>query len=257
MFKHKTEIQPENKSNELKSIIDFEEEKKSYLTLPIYASIKQKVLGKKADSTKEEVIELLKNLELFNGLTRREFKKIYALCHIREYKKNEYLFNEGNPSSALFIVKTGKVSIQKTIVEEKKAEHLNLKKHNSKLVNNYNTQVYAEAIEGDLFGEMSLVEDNAVRTTDAICVEPATLLVLFRHDIFNFFDKEQGLGNKILKNFIRLQGYKLKENSRELLVAKLNNEKLACYINNLQQSSSSKIKTAEEVLQDSMLGNGG
>ena len=29
MFKHKTEIQPENKSNELKSIIDFEEEKKS------------------------------------------------------------------------------------------------------------------------------------------------------------------------------------------------------------------------------------
>ncbi|MBQ2125162.1 MAG: hypothetical protein II196_05140, partial [Spirochaetales bacterium] len=78
-----------------------------------------------------------------------------------------------------------------------------------------------------------------------------------RHDIFNFFDKEQGLGNKILKNFIRLQGYKLKENSRELLVAKLNNEKLACYINNLQQSSSSKIKTAEEVLQDSMLGNGG
>ena len=257
MFKHKTEIQPENKSNELKSIIDFEEEKKSYLTLPIYASIKKKVLGKKADSTKEEVIELLKNLELFNGLTRREFKKIYALCHIREYKKNEYLFNEGNPSSALFIVKTGKISIQKTIVEEKKAEHLNLKKHNSKLVNNYNTQVYAEAIEGDLFGEMSLVEDNAVRTTDAICVEPATLLVLFRHDIFNFFDKEQGLGNKILKNFIRLQGYKLKENSRELLVAKLNNEKLACYINNLQQSSSSKIKTAEEVLQDSMLGNGG
>ena len=257
MFKHKTEIQPENKSNELKSIIDFEEEKKSYLTLPIYASIKKKVLGKKADSTKEEVIELLKNLELFNGLTRREFKKIYALCHIREYKKNEYLFNEGNPSSALFIVKTGKISIQKTIVEEKKAEHLNLKKHNSKLVNNYNTQVYAEAIEGDLFGEMSLVEDNAVRTTDAICVEPATLLVLFRHDIFNFFDKEQGLGNKILKNFIRLQGYKLKENSRELLTAKLNNEKLACYINNLQQSSSSKIKTAEEVLQDSMLGNGG
>ncbi|MBQ1999779.1 MAG: cyclic nucleotide-binding domain-containing protein [Spirochaetales bacterium] len=257
MFKHKTEIQPENKSNELKSIIDFEEEKKSYLTLPIYASIKKKVLGKKADSTKEEVIELLKNLELFNGLTRREFKKIYALCHIREYKKNEYLFNEGNPSSALFIVKTGKVSIQKTIVEEKKAEHLNLKKHNSKLVNNYNTQVYAEAIEGDLFGEMSLVEDNAVRTTDAICVEPATLLVLFRHDIFNFFDKEQGLGNKILKNFIRLQGYKLKENSRELLVAKLNNEKLACYINNLQQSSSSKIKTAEEVLLDSMSGNGG
>ncbi|MBQ2125256.1 MAG: cyclic nucleotide-binding domain-containing protein [Spirochaetales bacterium] len=257
MFKHKTEIQPENKSNELKSIIDFEEEKKSYLTLPIYASIKKKVLGKKADSTKEEVIELLKNLELFNGLTRREFKKIYALCHIREYKKNEYLFNEGNPSSALFIVKTGKVSIQKTIVEEKKAEHLNLKKHNSKLVNNYNTQVYAEAIEGDLFGEMSLVEDNAVRTTDAICVEPATLLVLFRHDIFNFFDKEQGLGNKILKNFIRLQGYKLKENSRELLTAKLNNEKLACYINNLQQTSSSKIKTAEEVLLDSMSGNGG
>ena len=53
MFKHKTEIQPENKSNELKLIIDFEEEKKSYLTLPIYASIKKKVLGKKADSTKE------------------------------------------------------------------------------------------------------------------------------------------------------------------------------------------------------------
>ena len=175
----------------------------------------------------------------------------------REYKKNEYLFNEGNPSSALFIVKTGKISIQKTIVEEKKSEHLNIKKHNSKSENNYNTQVYAEATEGDLFGEMSLVEDNAVRATDAICVEPATLLVLFRHDIFNFFDKEQGLGNKILKNFIRLQGYKLKENSRELLVAKLNNEKLACYINNLQQSSSSKIKTAEEVLQDSMLGNGG
>lgn len=258
MFKHKTEIQPDNKSNELKQIIDFEEEKKSYLTLPIYASIKKKVLGKKTDSTKEEVIELLKGVELFQGLTRREFKKIYALCHIREYKKNEYLFNEGNPSSALFIVKAGKVSIQKTIMEEKKAEHLNVKKHSSKSINSFKIQVYAEAVEGDLFGEMSLVEDNAVRTTDAICVEPATLLVLFRHDIFNFFDKEQGLGNKILRNFIRLQGYKLKENSRELLTAKLNNEKLTCYINNLQQNPSSKIKTAEEVLsQDLMSGKGG
>ena len=67
MFKHKTEIQPDNKSNELKQIIDFEEEKKSYLTLPIYASIKKKVLGKKTDSTKEEVRKILTPMLVTGG----------------------------------------------------------------------------------------------------------------------------------------------------------------------------------------------
>lgn len=251
MFKRRTEIQNENNIiNE--SSADMDDEKRAYLGLPMYKSVKKYIYNHtgKRDSVKEEIMKLLKTIELFSGLTEREFKKIFSLCHVREYKKNEYLFHEGNPSSGLFIVKSGKISIQKSNSVEKKSEHFNIKRHDSKSFQDY-IQVYAEAVEGDLFGEMSITDDEVIRTTDAVCTEPATLLVLFRHDLFDFFDKEQKLGIKILKNFIYMQGLKLKETNQELLNAKIQNEKLANYINNLQP----KTKSADEIIsQDFMHG---
>lgn len=244
MFKRRIELQNENNA-ENESAEEQCNEKKMYLTLPMYESVRKYLYNRagKHDSVKEEIMKLLKTIELFNGLTQREFKKLFLLCNIREYNKNEYLFHEGNPSSGLFIVKSGKISIQKNNSVEKKSDHFNLKRHDSKAFENY-IQVYAEAVEGDLFGEMSLADNEAVRTTDAVCTEPATLLILFRHDLFDFFDKEPKLGNKILKNFIYIQGQKLKETTQELLDSKIQNEKLANYINNLQP----KVRSAEEVI---------
>lgn len=249
MFKRRNDIQ-----NEINTVNDFaaetNDEKKTYLGLPMFESVKKYIYNHtgKRDSVKDEIMKLLKTIELFSGLTEREFKKVFSLCHVREYKKNEYLFHEGNPSSGMFIVKCGKISIQKSNPVEKKSEHFNLKRHDSKSFENY-TQVYAEAVEGDLFGEMSLVDEEVFRTTDAVCIEPATLLVLFRHDLFDFFDKEPKLGSKILKNFIYMQGQKLKETTQELLDAKIQNEKLTNYINNLQP----KTKSVDEIISQDFI----
>ena len=242
MLKGRTKTQNIDNMEERSFSTDEESKEKIYLRLPMY--IIKKVY--KRDPVKEENLKFLKTIELFKGLTDREFKKILQLCNVRDFKKNEYLFHEGNPSSALFIVKTGKISIQKSNSDKKKSEHF--KWHDSKSFENY-TQVYAQAVEGDVFGEVSIADDDPIRVTDAVCIEPATLLVLFRHDLFEFFDKEQKIGFKVLKNFVYMQDLKLKETNQELLTAKIQNEKLESYINNLQP----KTKSAEEIMAQDII----
>ncbi|MFZ2225789.1 MAG: cyclic nucleotide-binding domain-containing protein, partial [Candidatus Deferrimicrobium sp.] len=50
-------------------------------------------------------------VELFQGISEFEAQRVERLCTERTYRKGATIFSKGDPSNALFIVKTGKVRI--------------------------------------------------------------------------------------------------------------------------------------------------
>ncbi|MGA8753339.1 cyclic nucleotide-binding domain-containing protein, partial [Candidatus Deferrimicrobium sp.] len=49
--------------------------------------------------------------ELFQGISETEAQRVARLCAERKYRKGATIFSKGDPSNALFIVKSGKVRI--------------------------------------------------------------------------------------------------------------------------------------------------
>ena len=241
MFKRKKEKLPESKKTDIENN-GFENEEKFFVKLPLYESVKKNI--DKRDPIKEEVVKLLKSIDLFIGLKDRELKKLYTIFHFREYKKNEYVFHEGNPCGGVFIVRSGEVSIQKTETLVDKSDRAKMKRY---------TEIYAKMTEGGMFGEMSFMDEDAHRTTDAVCTEPAEVIVLFVKNLLSFFKKEPVICQKIFRNIISIQGQKLKNTNHELLETKLQNKKLTDYINSLSKDSSSNIKSAEEIISQEFI----
>jgi diguanylate cyclase (GGDEF)-like protein len=101
-------------------------------------------------------IDLLKNIEMFSGLTKNELTEFSKLCKYLDYRKNSYVFKKGEESSSFFIVAEGEITI--------------LDKSSDK-----DEQILANFIPGEIFGEFDLFEDDR-RTAYAIASKKTRLL---------------------------------------------------------------------------------
>ncbi len=60
------------------------------------------------------IVEYLKIIPLFQGMTLEELKKLEKITKERSYKKGNVIISEGEKSENVFIIKSGKVKIFKT-----------------------------------------------------------------------------------------------------------------------------------------------
>jgi CRP-like cAMP-binding protein len=124
-----------------------------------------------------EIIPVLRNIPLFEGLTFRDLKKIELIVHERTFMPDEVVFYEKQPGTGMYIIKKGLITLTKTVNEEK-----------AKI---------AELGEGEFFGEMSLLEDYP-RSAQATAVMKTEVLGIFRPDLFDLMERNPKLGSKIL-----------------------------------------------------------
>ncbi|MBT6505649.1 cyclic nucleotide-binding domain-containing protein, partial [Candidatus Woesearchaeota archaeon] len=83
---------------------------------------------------------IIKNVDLFNELSKKQIKEIINLGHVRNYKENEIIFNKNEQSFGMFIILKGQVEIY-------------INKNNKKqIIDNYKQSEY--------FGEISLIDKN-------------------------------------------------------------------------------------------------
>lgn len=80
----------------------------------------------------------------------------------RIYQANEYLFYEGEPAEAAFIIESGKVAIRTQLAGEEKT--------------------LSELGPGDILGEMAVI-DNLTRTASAVCMETCQVKVIHRNQL--------------------------------------------------------------------------
>jgi CRP-like cAMP-binding protein len=130
----------------------------------------------------------LKALTLFADLSVRELKIVQGMLHEREYLAGEVIFDEGDPGSALYIVRTGRVLICRQGRPD---------------------SAIAEIGAGGFFGELALL-DSVPRTAQARALEPCRLAVFFGSDFLSLLETETRLSNKILYRFARYLGRRLR-----------------------------------------------
>ena len=110
--------------------------------------------------------ELIGTVPLFKLLSDDERADLERVFEFRQAAAGETIFSLGEPGDSLYIVGSGSVEL---FVKD-----------------NTGAKIVLTVCEpGEVFGELSLF-DGGARTATAVCLEPATLLVLDRDDLLAF-----------------------------------------------------------------------
>lgn len=102
--------------------------------------------------------QLLDSTELFAALPPDVLADLRDQAAVRQYDRNELLFSQGDPSSELFVVQTGRIAIATRSPDGRES-------------------VLAVLEDGSLFGELPLFDD-APRSADARALVESTVVVL-------------------------------------------------------------------------------
>lgn len=135
-------------------------------------------------------LSINKAVELFQGISETEAQRVASLCAERKYGKDVTIFSKGDPSNALFIVKSGKVRILS--------------------LSDRGTETIVHILkEGAIFGELLLSEEQ--RAFTAVAGTDALVTVLSKGSLTELLAAIP----TISKNFIRLLSMRLAKVERD------------------------------------------
>ena len=103
---------------------------------------------------------------LFAQLSEGQLARLAALAIPRRYRKDQVIFHEGDPGTALYVIVKGRVRIARSSPDGKERTIILLG-------------------PGDFFGELALL-DGGARSADAVVHEAAELLLVPREEFLAF-----------------------------------------------------------------------
>lgn len=156
------------------------------------------IFGFRRKNNQRPLTEVLMQVDIFEGLSKKEVKSLLYLIHIRQYSKDEIIFEEGQPGYGIFIIIKGKVELSKE--------------------NRYVESFSNFDFFGDLFGS-----EDFLRTVSAISKEDSTLAYLSRFDLIKFSKQHKSSGIKILMNIIKIQSQRV-EHADKLYISCIKDE---------------------------------
>ena len=137
----------------------------------------------------------LKNLPTFSELTGKQLSILESVVHQRSYKAHETIFEEGDPGSGMYMIRSGSVRIFARNDDGSEEELANLE-------------------AGDFFGETTLTAP-APRSASARTLEATELVGLFRSDLMELSERQSGVTNSILFGLTRVVSERLQASSLE------------------------------------------
>lgn len=138
-----------------------------------------------------ELLELLKAVELFEGLTEDQLKRLADIGESITIDKGEAIFSQGDVGDCLYVVCDGQVQVQ--LSEEKRPP---------------NVQVYLG--RGQIFGEIALI-DGGPRSATMMCMRDNTLLHAISRDAFaDLCKSDTAIGYKVMRNMAADLSFKLR-----------------------------------------------
>jgi|YNPMSStandDraft_1061717.scaffolds.fasta_scaffold11346_2 CRP-like cAMP-binding protein len=146
--------------------------------------------------SKSELEDLLASNPLFEGFEKKDFERIMEIIHNRVYEAGEYIFIQGDPGLALYIIQEGTISI----------------------IRRYQNLEYKLATfsRGDFFGELSIFEKDT-RTASAIAESKCKVAVLFKPDLEEFASKYPKKGMIIYRGIARIVSTRLKAMNEDFI----------------------------------------
>ncbi|EOR24675.1 cAMP-binding protein, partial [Niallia nealsonii AAU1] len=125
-----------------------------------------------------------KRVPIFHSLSELEIKKITDVVHHRLFKKGEMIIEEGEISTSLFIIHSGKVKLSKLTVQGKE-------------------QIVHLLTDGDFFGESNLFHDDIVMNLSCHALEDTKICLLKKTDFDQIMANNPDISFKLLKTITK------------------------------------------------------
>ncbi len=144
----------------------------------------------------DSLAHFLKHLAIFAELSPQALRTLEEVTHSRSYRTNETVFEEGDPGTGMYMIRSGSVSIYAKDVQNQEYELTRL-------------------TVGDFFGETTLTAP-APRSATARTNEPTELIGFFRSDLLGLIEKKPGVANSILLGLTRVVSERMQAASLEI-----------------------------------------
>lgn len=153
----------------------------------------------------EELARLLKRSDLFCDLSDEDIGRLVAIGHWETYNAGETIIREGDPSDALYIVQKGMVEVVVPggVVPD--------------IPGPPEPQPVVRLGEGQMFGEMGLVDQGRRSATVRALTDGTTVFVLPREAFMNFCESSHSIGYIVMRNIARDLSFKLRHRNLRLL----------------------------------------
>ncbi len=141
--------------------------------------------------------DLLQKVPLFSKLSYEETQALAGVSHLEQKPAGHVIVEQDSLGSGLYIIRQGSARVRR----------------HDRLTGE--TKDLATLGEGELFGEMSLIEDQMV-SADVVAVTPIELLHVPRGAFDKLIGSNQPLAVKVYKSFCRALSDKLRKANERL-----------------------------------------
>lgn len=147
------------------------------------------------------MVDILRNSELFRGLSDEVLKRIASICSEETYRRGATIFSEGKDAERLFILEEGLVVLRIQPAAQEKS-----------------IMVTAIKEPGRIFGWSSLVEP-AQYTASAVCMEDSKVLALKGKDLLALLEESPAVGLTVMRRLAGIVSSRLRSTREQLISA--------------------------------------
>lgn len=147
-------------------------------------------------------ISELKKQILFEGIADSELERLSKITKELSLKKDEFLFKEGEDTKGIYMIRSGKIEINKTTTDGWK-------------------QTLAVLSIGNFFGELSIIEKRR-HEANAVAIENTELLKLPKEEFEKLEKEDAVLASQILKKLVFVMTKNLRRMNEKFLNALIN-----------------------------------
>ena len=143
-----------------------------------------------------ELVDLLKGVELFSGLTPTQLQRLAEISHPVEYHDGQVVFSKGEPGDNLYIIREGQFGV---IFDDEPAIE----------------QSFVYLGRGQIFGEMALIDYGERSATIRCASDNALLYVIAREDFERLCQSDTAIGYAVMRNMASDLSFKLRHRNLE------------------------------------------
>jgi CRP-like cAMP-binding protein len=140
-----------------------------------------------------DLLEILKSVELFEGLSKKELEKVKEICYRRQFEENELIAAQNSPGEELFIIEDGFVEVS---VERAGGRP-------GKVVVNLGN--------GQTVGEMSLIDQGRRSATVRAVNSPTVVQIIHQTDFEELCDSDTRIGYIVMRNMASDLSFRLRQ----------------------------------------------
>ena len=122
-----------------------------------------------------DIIDVLKQIQIFDGLSNRELRNFARISYQRTYAENETIVIEGQDSAGMYVILDGTVKVTRKVED--------------------GSIITLKTLEdGTFFGDVGLL-DSAPRTATVTAIRTSRIIGFFRPELLNLIESDPKLAS--------------------------------------------------------------